>query len=269
MANNSDIRKQAYHFFGKEALELLQVIEANLLTLLNDKSTAKVHNLMRAAHSLKSGAASIELEAIATLADRMEIIFKALYNEALEMDTELESQLLEAYNCLRLPLIAQITKSEYEPKQALALAEPIFSRIEERLGDTFNESENYLPSCVELGVDLNLYIFEVDVQEGIEYLLRVISQHQDYEVAAELQAKVEVFAGLGEILDQPEFSAVAQTTLTALEHHSQHVLEIMQLAIVDFQAVRQAVLSGIKAQGKYPSVGLLELAKINTTKREP
>ena len=77
MAINSDIRDQAYQFFIEEAPELLQVIEANLLTLVQEKNTAKVHNLMRAAHSLKGGAASVELEAIATLAHRLESIFKS------------------------------------------------------------------------------------------------------------------------------------------------------------------------------------------------
>jgi chemotaxis family two-component system sensor histidine kinase/response regulator PixL len=60
MAINSDIRDQAYQFFIEEAPELLQVIEAGLLTLRQEHSTAKVHNLMRAAHSIKGGAASVE-----------------------------------------------------------------------------------------------------------------------------------------------------------------------------------------------------------------
>lgn len=270
MAINSDIRDQAYQFFVEEAPELLQVIESNLLTLLAEKNTTKVHNLMRAAYSLKGGAASVELEAIATLAHRLETIFKALYNEALEIDTELESQLLQAYDCLRLPLIEQITKGEFDAVQALALAEPIFTQIEQCLGDTLNQTENYIPSSAELGVDLNLYIFEVDIQEGLDHLALVISHPQDYEIAAELQTKVEVFAGFSEILDQPEFSAVAQTTLTALAIHPNRALEITQLALNDFQAVRQAVLSGIETDilGQYPRAALLELARSNSIEIE-
>jgi two-component system, chemotaxis family, sensor histidine kinase and response regulator PixL len=268
MAINSDIRDQAYQFFIEEAPELLQVIEANLLTLVQDKSTGKVHNLMRAAHSLKGGAASVELEGIATLAHRLETIFKALYNETLEIDLDLESQLLQAYDCLRLPLIEQITKNEFDAPQALALAEPIFALIEDRLGDALNQSENYIPSSAELGIDLNLYIFEIDVQEGLEHLARVIASPQEYEVAAELQAQVEVFAGFAEILDQPAFTAIAQTALTALNTHHHSALKIAQLALNDFQAVREVVLSGIKNPpllGQYPSIGLRELATVSFT----
>jgi chemotaxis family two-component system sensor histidine kinase/response regulator PixL len=271
MAINSDIRDQAYQFFIEEAPELLQVIEANLLTLAQEKNTAKVHNLMRAAHSLKGGAASVELEAIATLAHRLETIFKALYNEALEINTDLESQLLQAYDCLRLPLTEQITNRKFNASQALALAEPIFSLIEDRLGDALNQSENYIPSSTELGVDLKLYIFEVDVQEGIEHLANVIANYQEYEVAAELQAQVEVFVGFAEILEQPEFTTIAQTALTALNTNQHRALEIAQLALNDFQAVRKAVIDGARNSpliGQYPSTALKELASVNLTEIE-
>lgn len=271
MAINSDIRDQAYQFFIEEAPELLQVIEANLLTLVQEKNTAKVHNLMRAAHSLKGGAASVELEAIATLAHRLETIFKALYNEALEIDIDLESQLLQAYDCLRLPLTEQITNRQFNASQALALAEPIFSLIEARLGDALNQSENYIPSSTELGVDLKLYIFEVDVQEGIEHLANVIANYQEYEVAAELQAQVEVFAGFAEILEQPEFTTIAQTALTALNTNQHRALEIAQLALNDFQSVRTAVIGGARNSpliGQYPNASLMELASVNLTEIE-
>lgn len=271
MAINSDIRDQAYQFFIEEAPELLQVIEANLLTLVQEKNTAKVHNLMRAAHSLKGGAASVELEAIAILAHRLESIFKALYNEALEIDIDLESQLLQAYDCLRLPLLEQIKNNEFDAAQAIALAEPVFALIEERLGDALNQSENYIPSSTELGIDLNLYIFEVDVQEGLEHLARVIATPQEYEVAAELQVQVEVFAGFAEILDQVEFSAIAQTALTALNINRHRALEIAELAFNDFQAVRQAVLAGVRNSltlEQYPSIKLKELATVNSREIE-
>src|SRR4028118_889075 len=103
MAISSDIRDQAYQFFIEEAPELLQVIEAGLLTLRQEHNTAKVPNLMRAAHSIKGGAASVELEAIAAVSHRLENIFKALYSETLEIDTDLETQLLQAKDARRPP----------------------------------------------------------------------------------------------------------------------------------------------------------------------
>ncbi len=70
MAIHPDIRDQAYRFFVEEATGLLQSIESGLLRLNQERSTAKIHSLMRAAHSLKGGAAGVGLEAIATLSHR-------------------------------------------------------------------------------------------------------------------------------------------------------------------------------------------------------
>ncbi|NEO64177.1 MAG: hypothetical protein F6J98_28705, partial [Moorea sp. SIO4G2] len=66
MATHSEIQDQAYQFFIEEAPELLQLIETGLLNLQQERTTAKIHDLMRAAHSIKGGAASVGLEAIKT-----------------------------------------------------------------------------------------------------------------------------------------------------------------------------------------------------------
>jgi chemotaxis family two-component system sensor histidine kinase/response regulator PixL len=244
MAINSDIRDQAYQFFIEEAPELLQVIEAGLLNLRQEHSIAKVHNLMRAAHSIKGGAASVGLDAIATLAHRLENIFKALYSETLEIDTDTESQLLQAYDCLRLPLMEQLVTGYFDPEQSLELANPIFAQLEARFGDALIYGDNYIPSSAELGVDMTKSIFEIDVAEGLERLTQVLAHPDDYEVVGELRAQAEVFAGFAELLNQPEFGAIAATTLCSLNTHPESALEITQLALADFQRVRQTVLTG-------------------------
>jgi two-component system, chemotaxis family, sensor histidine kinase and response regulator PixL len=59
MAIHPDIRAQAYGFFVQEAPELLQIIETELLQIRQERNTARVHALMRAAHSIKGGAANV------------------------------------------------------------------------------------------------------------------------------------------------------------------------------------------------------------------
>ena len=245
MAINPDIRDQAYQFFIEEAPELLQVIEAGLLKIRQEHSTANIHNLMRAAHSIKGGSASVELEAIATLAHRLETLVKVFYDESIEIDSDLESQLLQAYDCLRLPLMEQITVGSFDAENALALADPIFTRLEERFGDALAQVDSYMPSSADLGIDMTKSIFEVDVQEGLEHLAAVVAHPQDYEVAGELRAQAEVFAGFAELLSKPEFGAIAKTTLAALEAHPDRALVIAQLALTDFQLSREAVLGNI------------------------
>ncbi|MEQ9354559.1 response regulator [Coleofasciculus chthonoplastes] len=262
MALNPDIRDQAYQFFIEEAPELLQNIEAGLLNLRQDRSTANVHGMMRAAHSLKGGSASVELEAIKTIAHRLENIFKALYNKTVEIDTDLESQLLQAYDCLRLPLMEQIATNQFDQEQALAIAEPIFEQIEARLGDALTQADNFIPSSSELGVDMALSIFEVDVEQGLELLSQVVADPDHHPVAGELRAQADVFSGFAEFLNLPGFGAIANTAITALNAHPDKALEITQVALADFDAGRLAVLNGDRSQGGTPSPQLMALAGV-------
>ncbi|MFW5667367.1 MAG: response regulator, partial [Coleofasciculus sp.] len=265
MAINPDIRDQAYQFFIAEAPELLQILETGLLNLRDERSTAKVHELMRAAHSLKGGAASVELEAIATLAHRLENIFKAFYSDTVDIDIELENKLLQAYDCLSVPLKSQITTGSFDADAAISTGTPIFDQIEARLGDALTQADSYMPSSAELGINMAVSIFEVDVAEGLERLATVVANPQDYEVTGELRAQIEVFAGFAEFLNLPGFGAIAQRVQQALEVHPERVVEITKLALADFEVSRQAVLSGEQTTGGSPSEALIALAESPAT----
>ncbi|MBW4638281.1 MAG: hybrid sensor histidine kinase/response regulator [Gloeocapsa sp. UFS-A4-WI-NPMV-4B04] len=260
MAIESDIRDHAYQFFIQEAPELLQLIEEELLTLRQDRSIAKIHNMMRAAHSIKGGAASVGLETIKTLAHSLEDIFKALFNEDLEIDAEVENLILLAYDCLRLPLMEQLTTGQFDSEQAMANAEPVFAQIEAQLGEFLRGAANNMPSSVDLGVDIALSIFEVDVAQGIDRLKSVLADPQAFEVAGELRAQAEIFAGLAELLSFPGFGAIASLAISAIEAHPDQALQVTQVALADFIAARQAVIDGDRIQGGTPSEALIKLA---------
>lgn len=265
MAINSDIRDQAYQFFLEEAPELLHELETGLLSLRQERSTAKVHNLMRAAHSIKGGAASVGLGTIAKIAHRLETILKALYSDTLEIDTSLENQLLQAYDCLRLPLTEQITVGSFNEVHALALAEPVFVQIEQRCGEALLQADSYMPSSADLGVNMVASFFEVDVTQGLERLAAIVSAPQDYEVAGELRAQAEVFAGFAELLSLPQFGAIAATVQAALQSNPDRSLEIAQLALAEFEQSRQAVLAGDLVGGVGPSAALVALTVSDAT----
>ncbi len=259
---NPDIRDQAYQFFIEEAPELLQIIESGLLTLRQDRSKPKVHEIMRAAHSLKGGAASVELDTIKCLAHRLEDVFKALYDETIVIDSELESLLLQAYDCLREPLTAKIEVGNFDEAAALAAAEPIWAQLEVRLGDSLTQADQYIPTSADLGVDIVASIFEVDVSQGLERLAEIIAHPQQWDVVAEVQSQVEVFAGFGELLNLPGWSAIASAALSALVGHREQATIIVQLALADFYSGRDCVLSGgDRTLGGTPSAPLLALAE--------
>jgi chemotaxis family two-component system sensor histidine kinase/response regulator PixL len=259
MSINPEIRDQAYQFFVEEATELLEAIESGLLTLKEERTTPKVHHLMRAAHSIKGGAASVDLQAIKTIAHKLEDIFKALYSDDVIFDTELETLILEAFDCLRSPLMEQITAGRFDEENALLAFEPIYEQIEIKLGSALKEADNYIPTSSDLGIDIVASIFEVDVAQGLERLALALKNPQDHEVAGELRAQIDVFAGFAELLNLPGFGEIVQISLQALESRPEKVLDIIALTIADCTAAREAVLAGDRDRGGNPSPEWLSL----------
>ncbi|MGD1906407.1 MAG: ATP-binding protein, partial [Leptolyngbyaceae cyanobacterium] len=259
-----EIRDQAYQFFIEEAPELLEAIETGLINLHTDVSAARLHNIMRAAHSIKGGAAGVGLPGIKSLAHRLETIVKALYSDQVQLDTTLENQLLQAYDCLRFPLETQIDQGDYDEADALATAEPIFQAIEERLGPALAQADNFLPSSSELGIDMVAALFEVDVQQGLDRLQQVVAQPQDHELMGELQAQTEVFSGFAEILNLPGFGKICEVANRAVSLNPGNIIAILQQSILDFAAARELVLAGDREQGGAPSAELLALAQLDS-----
>jgi chemotaxis family two-component system sensor histidine kinase/response regulator PixL len=263
MSLNPDIRDQAYRFFIEEAQELLQVLETGLLNLREDHSTPRVHELMRAAHSIKGGAASVELEAIKTLAHRLEDFFKALYSEKVNFEPELENLLLQAYDCLKNPLVEQMEMGGFDAEIALVNAEPIFAQLETLLGDALQESDNYIPSATDLGVDIVASIFEVDVAQSLTHLYEVLTNPENYNVLDEFNAQIELLNGFAELFNLSGFAEILQAATTALNLYPELKLDIMQLTIADCQKAREQILAGDRKRGGEPSSTLLALTESN------
>ena len=258
-STETEIHDQAYQFFKQEAPEFLQTIETGLLSLREDRSTANIHSIMRAAHSIKGGSASLNFEGIKTIAHQLEDVFRSLYRFEGEIDADVEGLLLQAYDCLRIPLMDQLQSGHYESAAAIATAEPIFEVLKLYLGDTDEDVE--LPTAAELGVDIVQIVFEGDVQQGILRLQNVLANPEGVPVTGEIRAQVEVFSGIGELLNLSGFKAIAQVTLDALEHNPDNPILVGKVAIANFEAARAEVLAGDRAQGGQPSQELIALTK--------
>ena len=112
--NDSQIQAQAYGYFLSEAPELLQTIEHEILTLPSDRTTAKVHNLMRALHTLKGAAANVGLATIERIAHDFEDVTRVFYNLEVEIDRSIQSLLLDGYAGLQECLNAQVMNRQID-----------------------------------------------------------------------------------------------------------------------------------------------------------
>ncbi len=259
-------KDQAYTFFVEEAPELLQILENGLLNLKEEKRVpAKIHELMRAAHSLKGGASNFHLEGIKTISHRLEDVFKVLYNPKIEVDTELETWLLESYDCLDTALNSQIETGSYDQEKILNRAEAVWQNIQAKLGTALTRSNDYMPSSTDLGIDIVESMFEVDVAEQLQRLKSVSTQPITQPLMGELRATLEVFSGFGKILNLSGFEDIGVLGLQAIETNPDCLVLIAKILIRDVEKARSLVLDGDRITGGEPSLELISLAQQKIT----
>jgi two-component system, chemotaxis family, sensor histidine kinase and response regulator PixL len=258
---DSDIRDQAYQFFIQEAVEFLQILETGLMNLTQEHDTAKIHELMRAAHSIKGGAASVGLGGIQQLAYQLEDCLIALYQDSVTIDTALEDLLLQALDCLQKPLMAQIETGHYDEESAQLAAEPIYIQLVELLGEAM-QGEAAMPSSAELGIDIVQAIFAGDVSEGLNRLEKIVTNPATTEIAGEIRAQTEVFLGVGELVNLPGWVSIAKAILAALQAAPQQAREIAQVALSDLRSAQAVILAGDRLVGGEASVALLAYGEL-------
>ncbi|NJM48719.1 MAG: hybrid sensor histidine kinase/response regulator [Alkalinema sp. RU_4_3] len=257
LAFDTEIRDQAYQFFIQEALEFLQTLETGLLTLRQERSIPLIHNLMRSAHSIKGGAASVGLSTIQHLAHQLENCIRALYDDSIPIDEPLEQLLLLAYDSLQRPLMAQIETGHHDEEAALLTMEPIYAQICDRLGDAM-QTDQSIPSAAELGIDIVLAIFTGDVAAALTQLETLLQSPTDQHLTEQLQAQANLFINLGELVNLPGFAAIGRTIIQALQTNPHQALSIGQAALVNLQQAQTIVLAGDRVQGGSPSAALTQ-----------
>jgi chemotaxis protein histidine kinase CheA/ActR/RegA family two-component response regulator len=262
MTTNRTINDETRDLFLIEAPELLENIERDLYSLGEDRSNAKVHNLMRMTHTLKGSAACVGLETIKTVAHYLEDVFKTLYNPEVIIDSELEALLFQIYECLRIPLTAELTANTIDEAAILNRAADVFALLQVKLGDFFN-NEALMPTSAELGFDITESIFTTGVSKRLKELTTALENPEVESIALLLQEQATVFVGLAESLGLPGFGAIALATLTALNTHPDEAVTIARLALADFEQGQEAVIKGDRTSGGEPSFALQEWAISN------
>ncbi len=238
-----ELRDRVYQLFSLEVPKMLQTIETELVTLSIDRSVSKVNNLLRAAHSIKGGAASLGLEKIANLAHQVEDIFRVLNHPELPFDRELELLLLRIYDYLNQLVVAEIN-SEILPPSFHTNTQIVLANLDEKIGH-FVIAGQQVPDSLLLGVDLTQSIFEVDVAQSLARLERVLlDPDADQIVIGEFRAQSEVFTGIATLTNTPRLGTIAHATIAALDRHPDRAREICCFALVDFYAALKAVLTG-------------------------
>ncbi|NEQ35124.1 MAG: hybrid sensor histidine kinase/response regulator [Okeania sp. SIO3I5] len=259
-----EIDNQAYEFFVEETTELLQTLEEGLINISQEHELQTLHKLMRAAHSIKGGAACLGFMGIKTIAHDLENGIRALYQENTVFDLELENLLLQAFDCLQSPTTKQIETGNYDENTALTKAKQVFEQLENKLGHSLEEAAEFPEVPMEQG-DMAKFLFTEEIPSGLHRWENLLSGKNISETGLSLQDELhrqaEVFATLGTMLNLPGFTSIAKTTIKALEVNPKYTAKIGQLALADFWAGQKAVLEGDRAQGGKPNPTLVKLTR--------
>jgi two-component system, chemotaxis family, sensor histidine kinase and response regulator PixL len=258
--NDSQIQIQAYSYFLTEAPELLQSIEHEILTLPNEHTTVKVHNLMRSLHTLKGAAANVGLSTIELIAHQFEDVARVFYNLELEIDTSIQTLLLEGYSALDECLNAQIMDREIDESAIIDRLQDTLAQLKVKLGD-WNEADIDLPTSIELGFDIVASIFETTIQEQIDEISTAISTGNIQEIGECLEQVTDTCISLAESFELPGFLAINQAIITAIIDHPDRIEEIGLIALANIQQAQTDVLAGDRTSGGNISPELAKLAK--------
>jgi two-component system, chemotaxis family, sensor histidine kinase and response regulator PixL len=254
MSIDPDLRDRVYQMFILEVPRMLETIEIELVTLSLDRSVTKVHNLLRAAHSIKGGAASLGLPEIQDLAHQIEDIFRVLNHPELPWNRQLEKLLFGIYDCLAQAITCQIADQPLPPG-VQTKTQMILADLDDAIGHFVIVGQR-LPDAIMFGVDLTQSIFEVDVAQSLSRLQRVLLDPDCTDIAVgEFRAQSEVFTGIAELVTLPGFGSIAHSTIAALDRHPDRAREICCFALVDFYAALEAVLTGDRQLGGELSPG--------------
>ena len=220
-----DIEQQIRLNFLDEAEEHFNAIESNLLGLADTEiDTQKVDIILRAAHSVKGGAAMMGFDILSRVAHRLEDFLKILRVRyaAIRIEAEVETLLLQSSDSLR-----HIGDLHRQGKEVLESdinqrTQPVLDKLREHLGDLEVADENALLAQDE-DIDPAVLIFEEGVDGVLDRFETKLPALEIDELAQELSATAQELIGFGYMASLDPFIQLCESihqqaaTLTSLE----------------------------------------------------
>ncbi|MBV6623774.1 MAG: response regulator [Rivularia sp. (in: Bacteria)] len=233
--------------FLEEASDYLNTIEGVLLEIdtSNRIDLEKINAALRAAHSIKGGAAMMGFRSLSDLAHRLEDSFKVLKTRksSLEIDTQLQSLLLSGVDWLRQIVELHSEGHELEEQWLASFCYPVFDELHQRLGDPSPEDASSMLSP-EDGQDIVPLLFETEVEGCLQRLESVVADTEQPCLKEEVAIMAAELAGLGEMLQLEAFSSFCQSVQDRLEVAPQEqVAEIANAALAGWRRSQALVLT--------------------------
>ncbi len=223
--------------FLEEVGEYFDSLEEIFLGLASSSSKLEqLDQAMRAAHSVKGGAAMMRFLRLSQVAHGIEDFLKILRARQEDMDLELENLLLRGLDCLRA--ICQFYREDLpiEDEWMESNVEPIFQQLHQRLGELLPEDEDLLLAQEE-EVDPRIFMFDSAAEECLSNLELLIGHFHGPQIVEGLSSAAENLSELGLMIEIEPFVRLSQSILERLENVNDD--EVKSLAVLGIKYWRR------------------------------
>jgi len=199
---------------------------------------------LRAAHSIKGGAAMMGFQTLSHLAHRLEDFFKVLRTGKHGVaDAELERLLLSGVDRLGQVIALNRRGVVVDQPWLEAHANPVFDQLRQCLGDPQPEDVAALLSEDE-GQDMQVLLFETEVEGCLERLESLLASQNMPCLLEEFQIAAQELGGLGEMLELHAFSHLCESVHQHLQATPEQVEAIAHLAVQEWRRAQALILVG-------------------------
>ncbi|MGB3494294.1 MAG: Hpt domain-containing protein, partial [Elainellaceae cyanobacterium] len=259
----SEQQQRIMGYFIEEAKDHLNTIEQGLLNLQSTiEDPDLVHEVFRAAHSVKGGAAMLGLDSIQKTAHRLEDYFKVLKECPVPVDQKLESLFLRIFDTLQ-ELVEQLQGpfglTDDNAVRIMGDVEPVLGQLNDHLKHLVDQSGSTPPAEVDLssqpistspstapspGVDLEdsalrLY-FQSDVPAYLREMLQYLKQPETSENRNQLQHICSELAQAGDSFDlPPSWNELILTAQRAIANPDNSFRVLAPAIIKDFKHAQE------------------------------
>ena len=227
--------------FLEEATEYLNTIESGMLGLASAQAdNQRMDAVLRAAHSIKGGAAMMGFQTLSHLAHRLEDFFKVLKTHKPSIDDQLEGLLLTGVSRLRQVIALNHQGIVVDDQWLDTYINPVFEQLHQRLGDPTPADTTH--SLAE-APDMVSLIFESEVEEYLQRLESILADPEP-QLFAEISTIAQDLSGLGEMLELDAFKSLCESVTQHLEANPEQVEKIARIALQEWRRSQAALLIG-------------------------
>ncbi|MEO1792764.1 MAG: response regulator, partial [Cyanobacteria bacterium J06629_19] len=232
--------------FLDEAGEYLDTLEGALLGVAQrGVDNHEMNAALRAAHSIKGGAALMGYGLTSDLAHRLEDSLKVVkINRGEGVTSDVEGQLLSGIDAIRQIVERDRTQQPIDDNWVGSFVTPIFDGLYDTLGEPSAEDAASMMDADE-GQDVMPLIFQTEVESSLERL-EALLEERPVNLQEEVVVMAQELSALGEMLDLPPFIQLCQSveTYAAKAESNTQLQEVGQKALQVWRRAQALVVTG-------------------------